>query len=315
MAAGPPGTKGGSSGDSPTSKGADPAGAFSISFPVQLASSSRPVCLESWARRAQLAIRWAAGQQWAKVSGSVTNIGRAFDVEIEEHRGPDGRCTFATNQTPTNPSNVCGEVKGSGVIHSYQRPTDYDVPGGGLLSQQLLQAYDAQPLASEGLKGQGETIVLFESDGFSTADLRSFVKLLWEELSETLRNSNRDQAADIVSKLRAISCDIAPAENGRVSVEFSSEEIERLAELEHERWEAERRLDGWTLGPTKDPVAKRSPYLVPWEDLSQEVRRSGPRHRTSNSPLSRRSRPLCRSLQRRHINQPRLLDNLVALRR
>ena len=178
MAAGPPGTKGGSSGDSPASKGADPAGAFSISFPVQLASSSRPVCLESWARRAQLAIRWAAGQQWAKVSGSVTNIGRAFDVEIEEHRGPDGRRTFAANQTPTNPSNVCGEVKGSGVIHSYQRPTDYDVPGGGLLSQQLLQAYDAQPLASEGLKGQGETIVLFESDGFSTADLRSFVKLL-----------------------------------------------------------------------------------------------------------------------------------------
>ena len=45
-----------------------------------------------------------------------------------------------------------------------------------------------------------------------------------------------------------------------------------LAKLEHDRWEAERRADGWVYGPTRDAASKRSPYLVPWEELSEDVR-------------------------------------------
>ena len=97
--------------------------------------------------------------------------------------------------------------------------------------------------------------------------------LNWDELPETLRNSNRDQAADIESKLDVVSCAIGTADDGRVPViEFSPEEVEQLAELEHHRWEAERTADGWTLGPVKDPVTKKSPYLVPWRDLNEDVR-------------------------------------------
>ncbi len=95
----------------------------------------------------------------------------------------------------------------------------------------------------------------------------------WDELPETLRNSNRDQAADIESKLEVVSCEIRTADDGRVPViEFTPEEIEQLAELEHHRWEAERMADGWTLGPVKDTAAKQSPYLVPWRDLTEDVR-------------------------------------------
>ncbi len=65
-----------------------------------------------------------------------------------------------------------------GVIHSFQSPNKYDVPGGALLPQQLVQAYDAEPLIAQGIKGQGQTIVLFETDGFSSQDLRSFDRLL-----------------------------------------------------------------------------------------------------------------------------------------
>ena len=65
-----------------------------------------------------------------------------------------------------------------GVIRSFERPRSYDVPGSGLLPQQLLSAYDAVPLVSQGLKGRGETIVLFEADGFSNKDLQSFSTLL-----------------------------------------------------------------------------------------------------------------------------------------
>lgn len=178
VAAATPKPDGGGSGGTSAATRPGAAEAASISFPVRLATSSRPVCLESWAGAERLAIHWAAGQQWAKVTGSPTNIGRAFHVVVDEYRSSDGRRAFTANHSPEIPIGVCGEVTGTGVIHSYQRPTDYDVPGGGLLPQQVLQAYDAEPLANQGLKGQGETIVLFESDGFRAQDLRSFVKLL-----------------------------------------------------------------------------------------------------------------------------------------
>jgi hypothetical protein len=94
----------------------------------------------------------------------------------------------------------------------------------------------------------------------------------WEELAETFKESNRDQAAHIGVKLGAVGCDIAPltdwdAEN----FEFSPDEVERLSIMEHERWMNERRRDGWRQGP-KDPERKTSPYLIPWSELGQEIR-------------------------------------------
>jgi hypothetical protein len=96
---------------------------------------------------------------------------------------------------------------------------------------------------------------------------------VWENLPENLRDSNRAQAADIAGKLRAISCEIVPKTDPRPPVrELAPGEVEKLAKLEHDRWEAERRADGWVYGPTKDAASKQTPYLVPWEGLSEEVR-------------------------------------------
>ena len=95
----------------------------------------------------------------------------------------------------------------------------------------------------------------------------------WDELPETLRRSNREQAADIAEKLSAISCEIVPNTDGRPAVTmFIPGEIEELAKAEHARWMAERTADGWTYGTNKDAVAKTSPYLVPWEKLTEEIR-------------------------------------------
>jgi hypothetical protein len=112
-----------------------------------------------------------------------------------------------------------------------------------------------------------------EVEGHTLTDEPS--RLPWEALPEDLRESNRNQAADIGHKLAAISCE-ALMNNGEYDdlpeLRFSREEVEQLAKLEHARWEQERRSAGWTFGPTKDVDGKRSPYLVPWDDLPEDIR-------------------------------------------
>jgi len=41
--------------------------------------------------------------------------------------------------------------------------------------------------------------------------------------------------------------------------------------MEHDRWVAERFLAGWTLG-AKDTERRISPYLVDWNDLTDEIK-------------------------------------------
>jgi hypothetical protein len=54
--------------------------------------------------------------------------------------------------------------------------------------------------------------------------------------------------------------------------EFSPEEVEIMAELEHGRWNVERLLDGWKWGPIKDVANKISPYIIPWTALPEDMK-------------------------------------------
>jgi K+ transport systems, NAD-binding component len=95
----------------------------------------------------------------------------------------------------------------------------------------------------------------------------------WEQLPETLRESNRRQAADIGRKLRAVGCDIEPLTDWDAPpLAFSSDEVELLARMEHDRWWKERESAGWTYAPEKDVERKKSPYLVPYDGLSDDIR-------------------------------------------
>lgn len=95
----------------------------------------------------------------------------------------------------------------------------------------------------------------------------------WEDLSEGLKESNRDQADHIGVRLKAIGCGIAPLiEWYAESFEFSTEEVELMAEMEHERWVKERLSKGWKFGSTKNVEKKISPYLIPWRELTEKVK-------------------------------------------
>jgi hypothetical protein len=98
----------------------------------------------------------------------------------------------------------------------------------------------------------------------------------WDELPETLKDSNRRFADGVGAVLKAAGCTIAPAPlidaNGPL-FQFTQDEVEELAKREHDRWMRDLLNDGWqpTSGP-KDPVAKLHPGLISWKDLTEGER-------------------------------------------
>src|SRR4030042_6296437 len=106
----------------------------------------------------------------------------------------------------------------------------------------------------------------------------------WGELEETYKKSNRRAAEHIRVKLDAIGCDIAITTDWDTPrFEFTPEEVELLAQMEHERWVEEKLSDGWRYSPTKDLEKKTIPYLVPWDDLS-EADKDKDRNQVRNLP-------------------------------
>jgi len=92
----------------------------------------------------------------------------------------------------------------------------------------------------------------------------------WQHLPESLRESNRDQAADIGRKLDRIGADLVLTSNwGTPEFSFTDDELDELSRAEHERWMRKLVADGWRCGPEKDPIRKIHPLLVPFEDLDE----------------------------------------------
>ena len=93
----------------------------------------------------------------------------------------------------------------------------------------------------------------------------------WEGLPESLKESNRNQAEYIGTKLAAIGCDIAMTTEWEVEpFEFSQDEIELMARMEHERFMQERLSQGWTFSTEKNIEKKMTPTLILWNELSEE---------------------------------------------
>jgi hypothetical protein len=97
----------------------------------------------------------------------------------------------------------------------------------------------------------------------------------WEALDEGLKDSNREQADNIVNNLSFVECVIAPLSDWEPSVmQFEKDEIDHMAETEHNRWVAERTRAKWTYTKDKEKnlQAKTSPHLTDWKSLSPEIK-------------------------------------------
>lgn len=96
----------------------------------------------------------------------------------------------------------------------------------------------------------------------------------WDELSGELKESTRSQADDIPRKLRSIGCFMLHEERGDPLVhvpEFSTEDLDVLSEMEHERFNAERLQRQWRMG-SRNSKQRTTPFIKPWRDLEQEWR-------------------------------------------
>lgn len=98
----------------------------------------------------------------------------------------------------------------------------------------------------------------------------------WNNLQEDLKESNRQQADNIPVKLKAIGCDFIPVIGRKPKlVKFKEKElkkiIEIMAEIEHDRYVAERFSQGWSAG-RRNATKKTSPYLVEWEKLPKNIK-------------------------------------------
>ena len=104
----------------------------------------------------------------------------------------------------------------------------------------------------------------------------------WDELGDLTKNdsgidgekyreSNRSQANNIWTKISQVGCEIGPITDwdAPFTFRFSSDEIEQLAHLEHERWIDYKQNDGWVYGTERNDSKKLHPSLVPYEQLSE----------------------------------------------
>ena len=98
----------------------------------------------------------------------------------------------------------------------------------------------------------------------------------WVMLDEAYKDSNRQQAEHIDIKLRAAGLrmvrqdQLASLGKGQTVVNRFEDRQDRLAKMEHNRWNAERFMSGWRYA--KERTGSTSPYLVGWDQLTQEIR-------------------------------------------
>ncbi len=93
----------------------------------------------------------------------------------------------------------------------------------------------------------------------------------WERLEDSYRQASRHQADHFWVKLAVTDCRAVMDDRVKALV-LSPPEVERLAIVEHERWAADRYLDGWSFGPVRDNARKIHPQLIPYADLSEPMK-------------------------------------------
>jgi voltage-gated potassium channel Kch len=92
----------------------------------------------------------------------------------------------------------------------------------------------------------------------------------WAQLAEADRASSRDRAKALRDQLDRVGLALVPCPDRPITLHrFAPEPLEALAQVEHKRWLANKRAEGWRYGPERDNAKKLNPFLVDWEALPE----------------------------------------------
>jgi hypothetical protein len=113
--------------------------------------------------------------------------------------------------------------------------------------------------------------ITFNDPGFKydSTDVNFFKPLMdWKYLDPKLKLSNEHQARLLEHMLHKVELRIEKVKSPvHYNLKTPPQLFDKLAKIEHSRWNAERLLSGWRYAPEKDIHLKLSPYIVAWDDL------------------------------------------------
>jgi kumamolisin len=151
-----------------------PSRAASADVLVALRGSGRPTAVLRWAAQRGLRATWFPGQPTVLLAAPPAILGRALGVRIDDFRLAGQGVFYASRGTSHVPALLRREVAAVGRVSSFGQVHTEGIPVGGLAPGGFADAYDVRPLWGRGDLGQGETIVFFEADGYSPADLAAY---------------------------------------------------------------------------------------------------------------------------------------------
>ena len=95
----------------------------------------------------------------------------------------------------------------------------------------------------------------------------------WHQLKFTFKVANYAQADHLPVKLRLLNPQLKAGDLLKKEALFeekpNAEILEKLAEMEHRRWMADRLLNGWSLATDRNDDLKLHNLLIPYEELSE----------------------------------------------
>ncbi len=105
----------------------------------------------------------------------------------------------------------------------------------------------------------------------STRTTAGAVPTAWEELDGDARSLNLSAVDSIAGELLELGYRMIEGAKSHPLV-LGQDDLERLAEEEHERWARARLAQGWRPGAQRDDAQRVHPDLVPWAELGEAER-------------------------------------------
>ena len=152
-------------------------------------------------------------------------------------------------------------------VKQYLNSEEYEVPGYEIYQRFGFPGYDQVEYTAQKIH---EEYLNKEQKKGSTV-LENYNLHLWNRLSREFRDSNRDPAKRYWLYIHGIGCETIPlsAVTSPRNFSFTREELEKLAEMEHNLWMEGKFKNAWKFGATRDDSKKIHPCLVSWGKLPE----------------------------------------------